>query len=191
MIGSNRRPPAVKQNKYSPSEARPPELEPLVTEQPANVHSFTAATADGGEQPLSAYAGELLLIVNVASKCGLTPQFEGLQKLYETYSERGLQVLGTPSADFNDQEYDDASEIGAFCQRNYGVTFPMTEKMSVRADPSPLWSDLSRQPNSGPPVWNFGKYLVGADGQLLAYWKSQVKPEDPKVTQAIESALTS
>jgi glutathione peroxidase len=127
--------------------------------------------------------------VNTASKCGLTPQFEGLQKLYETYAERGLHVLGTPSADFNDQEYDDATEIGEFCQRNYGVTFPMTEKMSVRADPSPLWSDLTRQPNSGPPVWNFGKYLVGADGRLLTYWKSQVKPEDPKIRQAIEGAL--
>jgi glutathione peroxidase len=144
---------------------------------------------DGGELDLETMRGHPTLVVNTASKCGLTPQFEGLQKLYETYSERGLQMLGTPSADFNDQEYEDASEIGEFCQRNYGVTFPMTEKMSVRADPAPLWSDLARQPNSGPPVWNFGKYLIGADGQLLQYWKSQVKPEDPKIVQAIESAL--
>jgi glutathione peroxidase len=154
-----------------------------------DIYDHKVTLLEGGELDLGTFRGHPTLIVNTASKCGLTPQFEGLQKLYETYSERGLQVLGTPSADFNDQEFDDAAEIGGFCQRNYGVTFPMTEKMSVRADPSPLWSDLTRQPNSGPPVWNFGKYLIGADGQLLAYWKSQVKPEDPKITQAIEGAL--
>jgi glutathione peroxidase len=158
-------------------------------EQQTDLYEHKVTLLEGGELDLKTLRGNPTLIVNTASKCGLTPQFEGLQKLYETYSERGLQVLGTPSADFAEQEYDDASEIGAFCQRNYGVTFPMTEKMSVRAQPSPLWSDLTRQPNSGPPVWNFGKYLVGADGHLLAYWKSQVKPEDPKITAAIEGAL--
>jgi glutathione peroxidase len=144
---------------------------------------------EGSELDLETLRGHPTLVVNTASKCGLTPQFEGLQKLYETYSERGLQMLGTPSGDFADQEYEDASEIGAFCERNYGVTFPMTEKMSVRADPAPLWSDLARQPNSGPPVWNFGKYLIGADGRLIAQWRSQIKPEDPKIAQAIEEAL--
>ena len=144
---------------------------------------------EGGELDLETLRGNPTLVVNTASKCGLTPQFGGLQKLYETYCERGLQMLGTPSGDFADQEYDDASEIGTFCQRNYGVTFPMTDKMSVRADPAPLWSDLARQPNSGAPVWNFGKYLIGSDGRLLQCWKSQVKPEDPKVVRAIEQAL--
>jgi glutathione peroxidase-family protein len=155
-----------------------------------DLYEHKVTLLEGGELDLETLRGHPTLVINTASKCGLTPQFEGLQKLYATYSERGLQMLGTPSADFNDQEYDDASEIGEFCQRNYGVTFPMTEKMSVRADPAPLWSDLARQPNSGPPVWNFGKYLIGADGRLLQYWKSQVKPEDPKISQAIESALS-
>jgi len=155
-----------------------------------DLYDHKVTLLEGGELDLETLRGSPTLVVNTASKCGLTPQFEGLQKLYETYSERGLQMLGTPSADFADQEYEDASEIGAFCQRNYGVTFPMTEKMSVRADPAPLWSDLARQPNSGPPVWNFGKYLIGADGKLVAYWKSQVKPEDPKIAEAIEGALT-
>jgi glutathione peroxidase len=154
-----------------------------------DLYEHRVTLLEGGELDLETLRGHPTLVINTASKCGLTPQFEGLQKLYATYSERGLQMLGTPSADFNDQEYDDASEIGEFCQRNYGVTFPMTEKMSVRADPAPLWSDLARQPNSGPPVWNFGKYLIDADGRLLQYWKSQVKPEDPKISQAIESAL--
>ena len=133
--------------------------------------------------------GKPTLIVNTASKCGYTPQYEGLQALYERYSDRGLQMLGSPSADFADQEYDDADEIGAFCQKNYGVTFPLTERTSVRADPSPLWNDLSRQPGSGPPVWNFTKYLIGADGKLIARWPTKVKPEDPKIVAAIESAL--
>jgi glutathione peroxidase len=155
-----------------------------------DLYEHRVTLLEGGELDLETLRGHPTLVINTASKCGLTPQFEGLQKLYATYSERGLQMLGTPSADFNDQEYDDASEIGEFCQRNYGVTFPMTEKMSVRADPAALWSDLARQPNSGPPVWNFGKYLIGADGRLLQYWKSQVKPEDPKISQAIESALS-
>ncbi len=144
---------------------------------------------DGGELDLETLRGRPTLVVNTASKCGLTPQFEGLQQLYETYGGRGLQMLGTPSGDFAEQEYADADEIDAFCRRNYGVTFPMTEKMSVRADPAPLWSDLARQPNSGPPVWNFGKYLIGADGRLIAHWRSQTKPDDPKIVSAIEQAL--
>ena len=159
-------------------------------DQQTDLYDHKVTLLDGGELDLDTLRGHPTLVINTASKCGLTPQFKGLQELYETYSGRGLQMLGTPSADFNDQEYDDASEIGEFCQRNYGVTFPMTEKMSVRADPAPLWSDLARQPNSGPPVWNFGKYLIGADGRLLQYWKSQVKPEDPKISRAIESALS-
>ncbi len=104
-------------------------------------------------------------------------------------SRPSLQILGSPSADFADQEYEEAAEIGAFCQKNYGVEFPLTERTSVRADPSPLWQDLARQPKSGPPVWNFTKYLVGADGRLIARWATKVKPEDPQIVAAIEAAL--
>jgi glutathione peroxidase len=159
--------------------------------QPTDLYAHRVILLDGGELDLASLRGRPTLIVNTASKCGYTPQYEGLQKLYETYSDRGLQVLGSPSADFADQEYDDADEIGAFCQKNYGVSFPLTERMSVRAEPSPLWSDLARQPNSGAPGWNFTKYLVGGDGRLVARWSTKTKPEDPRIVSAIESALPS
>ncbi len=157
--------------------------------EPTDLYEHRVSLLDGGELDLSSLRGRPTLIVNTASKCGFTPQYEGLQKLYERYGDRGLQVLGSPSADFADQEFDDAEEIGAFCQKNYGVSFPLTERTSVRADPSPLWGDLARQPNSGPPVWNFTKYLVGADGRLIARWATKVKPEDPQIISAIEAAL--
>jgi glutathione peroxidase len=157
--------------------------------QATDLYAHEVKLLDGGELDLESLRGRPTLIVNTASKCGYTPQYEGLQELYERYHDRGLQVLGSPSGDFADQEFDDAEEIGAFCQKNYGVSFPLTERTSVRAEPSPLWSDLARQPGSGPPVWNFTKYLVGADGRLIARWATKVKPEDPDIVSAIEAAL--
>jgi glutathione peroxidase len=159
--------------------------------EPTDIYEHQVKLLDGGELDLASLRGKPTLIVNTASKCGYTPQYEGLQALYERYGDRGLQVLGSPSGDFADQEYDDAEEIGAFCKKNYGVSFPLTERTSVRAQPSALWSDLARQPGSGPPVWNFTKYLVGVDGKLIARWPTKVKPEDPKIVKAIESALPS
>jgi glutathione peroxidase len=159
-------------------------------DEPTDLYEHQVGLLDGGQLDLTSLRGKPMLIVNTASKCGFTPQYEGLQALYERYGERGLQMLGSPSADFNDQEYDSAEEIGEFCQKNYGVTFPLTERTSVRADPSPLWSDLAKQPGSGPPVWNFTKYLVGADGKLIARWATKVKPEDPEIVSAIEAALS-
>jgi glutathione peroxidase len=158
-------------------------------DEPTDVYSHTVPLLTGGELDLETLRGRPTLIVNTASKCGYTPQYAGLQALYERFGDRGLQVLGSPSADFAGQEFDGAGEIGAFCEKNYGVTFPLTERMSVRADPAPLWRDLAQQPGSGPPVWNFTKYLVGADGKLIARWATKVKPEDADVVQAIESAL--
>ena len=158
-------------------------------DEPTDLYEHQVGLLDGGQLDLTSLRGKPTLIVNTASKCGFTPQYEGLQALYERYGERGLQMLGSPSADFNDQDYDSAEEIGEFCQKNYGVTFPLTERTSVRADPSPLWSDLAKQPGSGPPVWNFTKYLVGADGKLIARWATKVKPEDPEIVSAIEAAL--
>jgi glutathione peroxidase len=157
--------------------------------EPTDLYDHQLRLLDGAELDLNTLRGKLTLFVNTASKCGYTPQSEGLQDLYQRYGDRGLQVLGSPSADFADQEFDDAEEIGAFCQRNYGVPFPLTERTSVRADPSPLWSDLARQPNSGPPAWNFTKYLVGPDSKLIARWATKVKPEDPEIVAAIEGAL--
>src|ERR1700684_938787 len=154
-------------------------------DQPTDIYAHQVKLLDGGALDLESLRGHPTLIVNTASKCGFTPQYEGLQKLYERYGDQGLQVLGSPSADFHDQEFDEDDEIGAFCQKNYGVSFPLPERTSVRADPSPLWDDLARQPNSGPPVWNFTKYLVGADGKLIARWPTKVTPEDPKIVSAI------
>jgi glutathione peroxidase len=158
---------------------------------PTDLYAHEVKLLDGGQLDLNSLRGKPTLVVNTASKCGFTPQYAGLQELYERYHDRGLEIIGSPSSDFADQEYDEASEIGAFCEKNYGVKFPLTEKTSVREHPSPLWQDLNRQPNSGPPVWNFTKYLVGADGKLIARWPTKVKPDDPKIVAAIESALPS
>jgi glutathione peroxidase len=157
--------------------------------EPTDIYSHKVTLLDGGELDLETLRGNPTLFVNTASKCGFTPQYEGLQELYERYHEQGLQIIGSPSGDFADQEFDDAAEIGAFCEKNYGVSFPLTECTSVRADPSPLWRELISQPRSGPPQWNFTKYLVGADGRLIAKWNSTVRPQDRKITEAIESAL--
>ena len=156
---------------------------------PTDLYDHSVKLLDGGELDLETLRGRPTLVVNTAGKCGFTPQYAGLQALYERYHERGLQILGSPSADFADQEYDDASDIGAFCEKNYGVEFPLTERMSVREDPAPLWQDLAQQPSSAPPIWNFTKYLVGSDGHLIARWATKVKPEDPRIIRAIEEAL--
>ena len=158
-------------------------------DEPTDLYEHKVTLLEGAELDLGTLRGRPTLIVNTASKCGYTPQFEGLQELYATYHDQGLEIIGTPSGDFAEQELEGAEEIGEFCQRNYGVAFPMTEKMSVRADPSPLWEDLARQPDSGPPVWNFSKYLVGADGKLIKRWATKVEPKDPDIIAAIEAAL--
>ncbi|RKQ92449.1 glutathione peroxidase [Solirubrobacter pauli] len=156
---------------------------------PTDLYEHEIGLLEGGTLDLRTLRGNPTLIVNTASKCGLTPQFEGLQALYDRFGSQGLQVVGSPSGDFAAQELDDADAISGFCQRNYGVTFTMTEKVSVRANPHPLWGDLARQPNSGPPTWNFSKYLVGADGRLLARFSSTTKPDSSRLTAAIEAAL--
>lgn len=158
--------------------------------EPTDLYSHRVTLLDGSELDLNTLRGHPTLIVNTASKCGYTPQYAGLQSLYRRFHDRGLEVLGCPSGDFADQEYEDNQEIGAFCQRNYGVDFPLTERMSVRADPVPLWADLIRQPESGPPAWNFTKYLVGPDGRLIAQWTTKTDPEDPEILEAVESALS-
>lgn len=157
--------------------------------EPTDIYANRVKLLDGSELDLASLRGKPTLIVNTASKCGYTPQYEGLQALYERYSDRGLQMLGSPSADFADQEYEEADEIASFCEAHFGVTFPLTERTSVRADPSPLWNEISQQPGSGPPMWNFTKYLIGADGKLIARFPTKVLPDDPQITAAIESAL--
>ncbi|HET9073275.1 MAG TPA: glutathione peroxidase [Solirubrobacteraceae bacterium] len=154
-----------------------------------DLYDHTVTLLDGSELDLNTLRGHPTLIVNTASKCGFTPQYKGLQQLYETYRDQGLQILGSPSGDFADQEYDTAEEVGAFCEKNYGVTFPLTQPTSVRADPDPLWRDLTTQPNSAPPNWNFAKYLVDKDGKLIKRFGTTTKPEDPEVVEAIKAAL--
>jgi glutathione peroxidase len=161
---------------------------PSHQEEPTDLYAHRVTLLDGGELDLADWRGRPTLIVNTASKCGFTPQYSGLQSLYERYHDRGLNILGSPSGDF-DQEYEDAEEIAGFCQRNYGVQFPLTARTSVREEPDGLWRDLISQPNSGAPMWNFTKYLIGPDGRLIDHWGPMVSPDGAKLTAAIERAL--
>ena len=143
---------------------------------------FTATTLEGQEQPLSAYAGQVALVVNTASECGFTPQFEGLEKLHAEYQEQGLVVLGFPCNQFGGQEPGDEAQIGAFCQRNYGVTFPMFAKVDVNGDDAhPLFDWLKSEKGGllGSKIkWNFTKFLVGRDGRVIQRYGSTTAPED-------------
>jgi glutathione peroxidase len=148
-----------------------------------SVYDYEAQSLDGKPVRLGDYAGKVLLVVNTASECGFTPQFEGLEKLYEQYRERGLVVLGFPCNQFGEQEPGSAAEIGAFCQKNYGVSFPMFEKIEVNGDAAhPLYRWLKQ---SAPGVlgserikWNFTKFLVDRTGQVKARYAPVTKPED-------------
>ncbi|WP_407354615.1 glutathione peroxidase [Luteimonas sp. R10] len=136
-----------------------------------------------------AYGGKVLLVVNTASKCGFTPQFEALEELHARYGDRGFAVLGFPSGDFKEQEFDDEAEIREFCTLTYGVKFPMFEKVHVVGpEATALYRDLAAA-TGATPQWNFHKYLIGRDGRVLANWGSRTVPDDPEVVAAIERAL--
>ena len=158
------------------------------------LHDFKATSIDGEEVSLDEYAGDVVLVVNTASECGYTPQLGGLETLYETYRARGLTVLGFPCNQFGGQDPGSDDEIGAFCQKNYGVTFPMFSKISVKgADLAPLYQFLTHQPTAPQPsgniTWNFEKFLIGRDGQTLARYAPKTQPADAKLVEAIETAL--
>jgi glutathione peroxidase len=157
----------------------------------SSIYDATMKDIDGKPVKLSEYKGKVLLIVNVASKCGYTPQYEGLQKLYEKYKDRGFLVLGFPANNFMGQEPGTDSEIKAFCSTKYNVTFPMFSKISVKgSDIHPLYQYLTTVKGmEGDVRWNFGKFLVSKDGKVLARFDSKDKPESEQVIQAIESAL--
>src|SRR3984893_18662083 len=151
-------------------------------------------TLQGGDAKLSDYAGKTLLLVNVASKCGLTPQYEGLERLQKTYGERGFSVIGFPSNQFMGQEPGTAEEIQQFCSTTYGVTFPMFEKIDVNGDDRhPIYEELTKAPDgegyTGDIRWNFEKFLVSPDGKVVARLGPQGEPEAAEVTGAIESSL--
>ncbi|MFI6206988.1 glutathione peroxidase [Streptomyces sp. NPDC051041] len=148
----------------------------------------------GGPADLGQYAGKVVLVVNVASKCGLTPQYAGLERLHERYAERGFTVLGVPCNQFLGQEPGSAEEIAEFCSATYGVTFPMTEKVEVNgAGRHPLYERLvgfaDAEGHSGDVRWNFEKFLIGRDGAVVARFSPQTEPEAPEVVAAVEGAL--
>ena len=155
---------------------------------PMSLHDLSLRTLDGQEQALSVYKGKVVLAVNVASECGYTPQYAGLQKLYTEYKDRGLVILGFPCNQFGAQEPGEAAQIQTFCQKNYGVTFPLFQKLDVKgAEKAPIYQFLTAK--FGEPAWNFHKYLVGKDGQVLQAFPSKVAPDSPELRSAIEAAL--
>lgn len=155
----------------------------------AGIHDFTMNSIDGKPAPLSAFKGKVVLLVNVASKCGYTPQYSGLEALYQKYKDRGLVVVGIPANNFGGQEPGTNEEIATFCKRNYGVTFPMMSKVSVKGDDmAPLYRYLTSA-KGGDVKWNFTKFLVGKDGKVIQKFDSGVAPESAELTKAIEQAL--
>ncbi len=159
-----------------------------------NIYDFTMDDIHGNPVHLSEYTGKVVLIVNTASKCGFTYQYEGLEKLYETYKDSGLVILGFPANNFLKQEPGSNEEIASFCQINYGVTFPMFSKISVKGkDMHPLYQYLTSKTTnpefSGKISWNFNKFLISKEGKIINRFGSKDKPESEKIIQAIEEAL--
>jgi glutathione peroxidase len=156
-----------------------------------SLYDFEARTIDGRPAPLSDYRGRVVLIVNTASQCGFTPQFAGLELLFKTYEPKGLTVLGFPSNQFGKQDPGSNEEIGAFCERNYGVSFPMMEKVEVNGNgATPLYKWLKGQKSGvlGSAIkWNFTKFLIGRDGQVIGRYAPFDKPE--AIARDIEKAL--
>ena len=156
-----------------------------------SAHDFSFNTIDGKSLPMSSFKGKAVLLVNTASKCGLTPQYADLEALYRTYRDEGLVVLGVPSNDFGGQEPGSASEIKTFCETNFAVDFPLTEKQAViggAAHPLYRWlqSDLGED---AMPKWNFHKFLIAPDGHVASFFPHKVKPTAPEVIAAVEANL--
>jgi glutathione peroxidase len=153
-------------------------------------YTLKTKSIDGKDVDLKDYNGKVSLVVNVASKCGLTPQYAGLEKLYGDLKDKGFVILGFPCNDFGNQEPGTAEEIKTFCSSKYNVTFPMFAKAQSKAGEgqSEIYNYLGARTNS-LPSWNFGKYLIGRDGQPIAFFESKVKPDDKDLRAAIEKAL--
>jgi glutathione peroxidase len=161
-------------------------------EKTSSAYDYSFETLiDQKPMPLSQFKGKVLLVVNTASNCGFTTQYEGLQKLYDAYRDRGLVIVGVPSDDFGGQEPGSAEEIATFCQLNYGVTFPMTAKTVVSGDNAhPFYQWASDGLGFGTsPKWNFHKYLVNRNGELVDYFNSTTAPDANKLIEAIEALL--
>ncbi len=163
-----------------------------VTKAPAALN-FTMKSIDGKPIDLSKYQGRVVLMVNVASQCGYTPQYAGLQEIHKKYAPKGLSILGFPSNDFGAQEPGSDPEIADFCKKNYGVEFDMFSKIVVRgAGQAPLYKYLTTHPKfSGAVDWNFEKFLIGRDGEVIGRFKSETEPLSKQMVSAIENALAS
>jgi glutathione peroxidase len=160
------------------------------------VFDFTLNSIDGQPTPLSNFKGKVVMLVNVASRCGFTPQYSGLEALYEKYKDQGFVIVGVPANNFGGQEPGTNQEIKTFCTTKYNVSFPMMAKVSVKgSDITPLYAfltDKSAHPDTGGEIgWNFTKFLVGPDGKVIARFDSKVEPQSPEVTSAVEKALAS
>jgi glutathione peroxidase len=159
-----------------------------------SLYDVPLTTLDGAPASLADHEGKALLLVNVASKCGLTPQYAGLEALQERYADRGFSVLGFPCNQFLGQEPGTSEEIATFCSTTYGVTFPLFEKLEVNGpDRHPLYAELTETPDAegkaGDVAWNFEKFLVSPDGRVVARFRPQVEPEDPALVEAVEEQL--
>lgn len=158
------------------------------------IYDFTLNSIDGQPAPLAAYKGKIVMLVNVASRCGFTPQYTALEAVYEKYKERGFVVVGIPANNFGSQEPGTNQEIKTFCTTKYNVTFPMMAKVSVKGDDkTPLYqflTDKAANPETGGEIqWNFTKFLIGPDGRVITRFESAVAPDSPEVIGAIEKAL--
>ena len=160
----------------------------------ARLHDFQAKTIRGDDCDLSRFAGKVCLVVNVASECGLTPQYDGLQRLYDEYRDQGLEILGFPCNQFGEQEPGGEAEIASFCETHYGVAFPMFSKIDVNGEGRhPLYAWLTDQPAgpdaAGDVAWNFAKFLVDKDGAVVARFAPPTEPCAAEVKAQIEAAL--
>ena len=160
---------------------------------PISLHSIPLTMNDGAESDFGRFAGKVVLVVNVASKCGFTVQYDGLEALYEKYQDQGFEILGVPSNQFGQQEPGTDAEIVDFCRQNFGVTFPLAAKADVNgADAHPLYAALTSSGPNGelePIKWNFEKFLINNDGDVVARFGSAVTPDSPELVSAIETAL--
>jgi glutathione peroxidase len=159
-----------------------------------SIYDIDIATLDGQPLDLDQYKGKAVLVVNVASKCGLTPQYTGLENLQQRYAERGFTVLGVPCNQFGEQEPGSPEEIQTFCSTTYGVSFPMTEKVDVNGEGRhPLYEELTAVPDAegktGDIAWNFEKFLIDPSGEVVARFRPLVEPESDEVINAVESVL--
>ena len=166
-------------------------MAPAAMPKESSLYDFKMNLIDGKSTPLEKYKGKVALVVNVASKCGLTPQYKGLEALYEKYKDQGFTILAFPANQFHEQEPGSNKEISEFCTKNYGVTFPVFEKIVVKGDgihPLYQWL-LEKGPRHEDIEWNFAKFLIGKDGNIIARYEPKTVPEDPGLVADVEKAL--